>query len=73
MAGSSSSSSVPPANLVCIPRGQLQECIDHLHRAETAARTCSRISQQAANSYSEEANALASCRTFVEALLLRHG
>jgi len=68
----SSSSSSRALEEVSMPRQQLLSVIDSLTRAETAARQCSRISQQASNAFSDEANNIASCKCVVEALLMRH-
>ena len=51
---------------VLISRARLQECADHLGRAEAAARQAARISSAAANAFEQEANNLQSVRISIE-------
>ena len=71
----SSSTALSPAisDGIMVPRAQLQQILDHLGRAEHAARQCSRVSQAASNAFMEEANGLASVKVAVESLLVRSG
>lgn len=56
---------------VVLPSALVSSVVDHLMRAEQASRQAGRISATAANAFDAEANAIASARLNIEAMLQR--
>lgn len=68
---SSTATSSTGMEYVSLPRTVVQTMMDHLTRAEHAARTAGRISSTAANAFDAEANSIAATRGHLEAFLAR--
>jgi len=69
--GSGGGGAVVLSDDVLVSRGVLNSLMEHITRCEAAARHCCRISQQAANAFSDEAMTLSQAKLDLAAALQR--